>query len=614
MKYGFVKAAAVTPNIKVNAPKANARAIIDKIKKLADNGAEIVVFPELCVTGYTAADLFFTQKLLADAVEAVKTIAAATPSGMIAFVGAPIALDGRLYNCAVGISGGRVLGIVPKTELPEYGEFYEKRYFTPAFDGVRHCPDLDAPIGDIIFACDNYSKLKITAEICEDMWADVSPSVEACRAGATVVVNLSASDETVGKAEYRRLLVAGASGRQRAAYIYADAGNGESSTDMVFSGHNIIAENGGVLCESKPFGAGLAIIEIDLDRIDCDRRKTGVKTSSKRYETVGFLLNEKPTIMLTRKTEKYPFVPSGDASERAELILSMQSRALKSRMDAINCKTAVIGVSGGLDSSLALLVINRAVEAENVLPVTMPAFGTSDRTRNNAQKLCAALGFDMRTVDVKNTVNSHLSDISHSAKDVVYENAQARVRTLTLFDLANKENGLVVGTGDLSELALGWATYNGDHMSSYGVNAGVPKTLVKYLVRYEAERLGGKAKEALTDILETEISPELLPPENGKIAQKTEDILGKYDLLDFIIYYHVRYGFTREKIEFLLKTAFAEVKPEEIKKALDTFYKRFFAAQFKRSCLPDGVKIGSVSFSPRADFRMPSDASYDKYK
>lgn len=608
MKYGFVKVAAVTPKIKINAPLANADSIIKHIEKLAAQGVEIAVFPELCVTGYTCADLFFTNKLLSGAVDAVKKIASSVPSGIIVFVGAPLKLDGRLYNCAVGMADGKVLGIVPKTELPEYGEFYEKRYFTPAFDGAVDFPELNAPMGNIIFACENCAELKIAAEICEDMWADVPPSVAACRAGATVVVNLSASDETVGKAEYRRLLVSSASGRQHCAYIYADAGEGESTTDAVYSGHNMISENGAVLCESEPFGEGLAVSEIDVERLDFERRKTGLKPTDKKFSTVGFSLTDREP-KLTRAVEKYPFVPSGDISDRAELILTMQARALKSRMEAIRCKTAVIGVSGGLDSSLALLVINRAVDKKNVLPVTMPAFGTTDKTKNNAKSLCDALGFKMRTVDIKSTVEKHLSDIDHDKKDVTFENAQARVRTMTLFDLANKENGLVVGTGDLSELALGWATYNGDHMSSYGVNGGVPKTLVKYLVKYEADRLGGKVGEALYDVLGTDISPELLPPEDGKIAQKTEDILGKYDLLDFIIYYHVRYGFTREKIEFLLSKAFSEVKPAEIKKAVDTFYKRFFAAQFKRSCLPDGVKIGSVSFSPRSDFRMPSDIS-----
>ncbi len=608
MKFDFVKVAAATPTIKVGDVCGNARAIKKLAEQLHTRGVEVAVFPELCVTGYTAADLFFTRKLLDDTVVALNALAEELPRGMLTVVGAPIAFRGRLYNCAVGIGDGAVLGLVPKTELPDYCEFYEKRYFTPAFDGVEYVDELGgAPMGNVLFECANDDLLTVGCEICEDMWADVSPSVELARAGATVIANLSASDEVIGKADYRRLLVCGASGRLHSAYIYADAGEGESTTDVVFSGHNIIAENGAVLAESMPFGNGCAVTDIDLGRLDAERRRVGLKPTSRRYVRVNFKIGES-NAELDRKIEKFPFVPSGDETEkRAELILTMQSRALASRMRSARAKTAVIGVSGGLDSALALLVCNRAADKKNILPVTMPAFGTTDKTRGNAQNLCDALGLKLTAIDIKRTTDSHLRDIKHDTTDVTYENAQARVRTLTLFDLANKTGGLVVGTGDLSELALGWATYNGDHMSSYGVNAGVPKTLVKYLVEYEAERLGGKAKKALFDILGTDISPELLPPENGVIAQKTEDILGKYDLLDFIMYYYVRYGFTREKIEFLITRAFSDVPRAEIDKALDVFYKRFFAAQFKRSCLPDGVKIGSVSFSPRSDFRLPSD-------
>ncbi len=608
MKYGMVRAAAVTPTIKVGNPQNNAREISARIAELVKQGAEIIVFPELCVTGYTAADLFFSRSLLDGAIQAVKTVAAATPQNAIAFIGAPVEHEGRLYNCAVAVSGGAVIGVVPKTELPDYGEFYEPRYFAPAFDGVATCEALSAPMGNILFKCVGHRSLVIACEICEDMWSDMPPSVEACRAGATVVVNLSASDEVVGKAEYRKLLVAGASGRQRCAYVYSDAGRGESSTDTVYSGHNIIAENGAVIAESEPFADGLAVTEIDVERVDADRRKAGVKPSAKTFSTVTFSLGDGAAQQPHRIPEKYPFVPVGDDGKRAELILTMQARGLATRFAATGAKTAVIGVSGGLDSALALAVSVRAVGKNKVTAVTMPCFGTTAKTKSNAEKLCDAMGVKLITVDVKNTVDSHLKDIKHTDKDVTYENAQARTRTMTLFDIANAEGGLVVGTGDLSELALGWATYNGDHMSSYGVNAGVPKTLVKYLIRYEAERLGGQVQAALYDILNTEISPELLPPENGKIAQKTEDILGKYDLHDFIIYHYCRFGFTREKISYLLGLAFPEVDKSQREKTMDVFYKRFFAAQFKRSCLPDGVKIGSVSFSPRSDFRMPSDA------
>ena len=611
MKHGIVKVAAVTPTIKVNDPEHNAGVIIDALKKLSGDGAEIVVFPELCLSGYTAMDMLFTRELLDGCVAAIKRIALQSPKNMLAFFGAPIAHNGRLYNCAVAVSDGKLLGLVPKTELPDYAEFYEKRYFTPAFDGVQTVDALNAPMGKLIFKCVSHAGLVVGCEICEDMWVDVPPSVELCRAGATVIANLSASDEIVGKAEYRRQLVCGTSGKQHCGYVYADAGLGESTTDVVFSGHNIIAENGGIVTESAPFGAGLALGEIDIEKLDVERRKVGVKPATTEFHAVEFSLAD--GITLSKKPPRYPFVPAeSETAQRAELILTMQARALKSRFDAIHAKTAVRGVSGGLDSALALIVCNRALEAKQILPVTMPCFGTTDKTLTNAKNLCAALGLKLQTIDIKDTVNSHLNDIAHKDKDVTYENAQARTRTMTLFDLANKTGGLVVGTGDLSELALGWATYNGDHMSSYGVNAGVPKTLVKYLVRYEGKRLQGKAMTALYDILNTEISPELLPPEDGKIAQKTEDILGKYDLLDFITYYYCRYGFSREKIAFLLGEAFDAIDKKERDRALDTFYKRFFASQFKRSCLPDGVKIGSVSFSPRSDFRMPSDLGSKK--
>lgn len=608
MKYGIVKVAAVTPTIKVNAPEHNGKQIAGLIKSLAADGAEILVFPELCITGYTAADLFFTRELLDGAARAVLSVAAATPENVIAFVGAPIEQDGRLYNCAIAVSGGKVLGIVPKTELPDYGEFYEKRYFTEAFDGTAVNARLNAPMGNVLYECSTDSRLVVGCEICEDMWSDMPPSIRACRAGATVIANLSASDEVVGKADYRRLLVAGASGRSRAAYVYADAGAGESSTDAVFSGHNIIAENGTIIAECEPFGSGVAVAYIDVEKLDYDRRKTGLRRTDKQFVRVKFALSDKTEPKIS--PDKYPFVPKGEESaRRAELILNMQARGLMTRVAATSARSLVVGVSGGLDSTLALLVCCRATDSKNIKAVTMPCFGTTDKTLNNAKKLCAALGVELSAVDIKNTVNSHLKDIAHTAKDVVFENAQARTRTMTLFDIANKTGGLVVGTGDMSELALGWATYNGDHMSSYGLNAGVPKTLVKYLVRYEGKRLGGDVNEAVEDILNTEISPELLPPEKGEIVQKTEDILGKYDLHDFIMYYYCRYGFTREKIAFLMRSAFPDTDKAELAKAEDVFFKRFFASQFKRSCLPDGVKIGSVSFSPRSDWRMPSDAA-----
>ena len=610
MQYGMVRVGAYTPEIKVGNPDYNSKAIIKLIKRAAEAGVEIAVFPELCVCGYTCADLFFTRELLINTEKAVKAIAAAVPAYMVVVVGAPVIHCGNLYNCAIVMSEGEILGIVPKTELPDYGEFYEKRYFSPAPDEhIMSDSYGGAFFGNLLFRCMNYPDLVLGCEICEDMWADIPPSVHMCRAGATVIANLSASDEVVGKAEYRELLVKSTSGKQHCAYIYADAGAGESSTDVVFSGHNIIAENGCILDDSDPFDGDNAMTDIDIERLMYERRKMGVKPTDKHYFHIGFKLDEKMHgERICRQVPRYPFVPTDEFNYRAELIIAMQTAGLKKRFAATKADALVLGVSGGLDSALALLVCNNAVAKDKITTVTMPCFGTTARTKGNAEKLCAALGIKIKVIDIKGTVNSHLADIKHDKTDVVYENAQARVRTMTLFDIANKVNGLVVGTGDMSELALGWCTYNGDHMASYGVNAGVPKTLVKHLIAYEAERLGGEAKAVLEDILNTDISPELLPADNdGKIAQKTEDILGKYDLLDFIMYYYCRYGFTREKIEFLLKTAFYDVADEQIQKALDTFFKRFFASQFKRSCMPDGVKIGSVSFSPRSDFRLPSD-------
>lgn len=608
MKYGMVRVGAYTPVIKVGNPDHNRKAIESMLKSVVGSGVEIAVFPELCVTGYTCADLFFTRELMKKTVQAVKAIASAVPEKTVVIIGAPVAQNGRLYNCAVVMSDGKILGIVPKTELPDYGEFYEKRYFTPAFDGVITSEDYGVPMGNVLFKCKNYPDLIVGCEICEDMWSDIPPSVYACRAGATVIANLSASDEVVGKAEYRELLVKSLSGRMHCAYIYADAGEGESSTDVVFSGHNMVAENGGILDDSDPFDGGNAMSDIDIERLIYDRRKMGVKHTDKKYTVVDFELDDKMRgENICREILRYPFVPNDEFEYRAELILAMQIAGLKKRVTATKADALVVGVSGGLDSALALLICNRTVAKSKVKAVTMPCFGTTERTKGNAEKLCAALGINITTIDIKDTVNRHLKDIAHDKTDVVYENAQARVRTMTLFDIANKTNGLVVGTGDLSELALGWCTYNGDHMSSYCVNSGVPKTLVKHLIAYEADRLGGEAKAVLHDIMNTDISPELLPADNGKIVQKTEDILGKYDLLDFIMYYYCRYGFTRKKIEFLLKSAFYDVDNAQIQKALDTFFNRFFMSQFKRSCMPDGVKIGSVSLSPRSDFRLPSD-------
>lgn len=636
--YGFVKVCAATPEIKVADVEFNTKQIIKAIKESAEKGSRLTVFPELCVCGYTCGDLF-NQPLLINACEkAIAEICEATRDlKTLLFVGAPVQLGNKLYNCAVAISKGEILGIVPKTYLPNYGEFYEKRHFVPAPKSstwLDYAGRQDVEFGaKIIFKEKNCRAFTVAAEICEDLWAPQSPSISHAKEGANIIINLSCSDETVGKAEYRKNLVKVQSGKLISGYVYCDAGDGESTTDMVFAGHNIICENGTVLAESKLFENGLLYSEIDVEYIASERKRM----ASGYYENCAdggaeFLADSDYKCVyfetfegdgeLTRGISKTPFVPA-DASklkERTELILSIQSKGLEKRLKHINSKTAVLGISGGLDSALALLVTVRAFKSlgkpvSDIIAVTMPGFGTTSRTKNNSVKLVNALGATLKTVPISKTVTSHFKDIDHDPenRNVTYENAQARMRTLTLMDIANETGGIVIGTGDLSELALGWATYNGDHMSMYGVNCSVPKTLVKHLVAFEAERLGGVAEKVLKDILNTEISPELLPPaENGNIAQKTEDLVGPYILHDFFLYYAIRYGFAPEKVLYLAEKTFEGTfdKPT-IKKWLKNFYKRFFAQQFKRSCLPDGVKVGSVSLSPRGDWRMPSDAVVD---
>ncbi len=624
MKYGFVKAAAATPKIRVADVHYNGGNIIQLIERAEKAGAELLVFPELCVCGYTCGDLFGQNVLLDGCLAALSDIAAATKGkSMLVFVGVPVRLSGVLYNCAAAVSGGKVLAFIPKRHLPNYAEFYEKRNFQP-YKGENTRVELNGeqiPFGNkILFRESNHPDFTVAAELCEDLWVPAPPSVSHALAGANIIVNLSASDETAGKAEYRRLLVRAQSAKTVSGYVYADAGEGESTTDMVFAGHDMICENGEILAESEPFGEGLAVSEIDVEKLAFERRRINTyyeNSDASGYEIIPFSAC-KGTEALTRKIARLPFVPQGEDAlgRRAELILSMQSEGLKKRLSHTNAKSAVLGISGGLDSALALLVTVRAFKAlgkdlRDIVAVTMPCFGTTDKTLNNSLKLMRELGVTSRTVNIADSVRRHFKDIGHDekVKNAAYENAQARTRTLVLMDIANDENGLVVGTGDLSELALGWATYNGDHMSMYGVNASVPKTLVKYLIRHEAARLGGEAEKVLTDILNTEISPELLPPENGKIAQKTEELVGPYELHDFYLYYAVRWGFSPKKVYFLAKKAFAGAYGDEtLKKWLVSFYKRFFSQQFKRSCLPDGVKIGSVALSPRGDWRMPSDA------
>lgn len=626
MKYGFVKVCAATPEIRVADVKYNTKNIIKAIKESAENGSQLTVFPELCVCGYTCGDLFNQPALLVACENALEEIAKATEGiKTLVFVGAPIRLGGNLYNCAVAIHDGKILGAVPKTYLPNYGEFYEKRHFSTPFDGddsawgyVEICGQSVEFSTDITFVSRENLDFTVACEICEDLWAPESPSVRHATRGANIIVNLSASNETVGKAEYRRNLVKMQSAKLIAGYIYSDAGNGESTTDLVFAGHNIISENGVVLAESKLFDNGLLYGEIDVQYLETERRRTASvfqrNADDKEYWCYFETDNSGEP---TRKYPQFPFVPESGLSERSELILTIQSKGLEKRFAHTGSKTALLGISGGLDSALALLVIVRAFKSlgkdlKDIIAVTMPGFGTTKRTKSNAQKLCEALGVTFKTIPVGKTVEKHFKDIEHDPdnRNVTYENAQARMRTMVLMDLANDLNGMVIGTGDLSELALGWATFNGDHMCMYGVNAGVPKTLVKHLIAYEAEKLGGEIKKVLTSILNTDISPELLPPDrNGEIAQKTEDIVGPYELHDFFIYYFMRYGFPPDKLFYIACRTFeGKYDAETIKKWLKSFIKRYFMHQFKRSCMPDGVKVGSVSLSPRGDLRMPSDA------
>ena len=626
MKYGFVKVAAATPHIRVADTQFNTQQIVEQIALAGKEGAELVVFPELCVCGYTCGDLFGQDVLLNGCVAALKTIAQSTKdSNILVFVGVPYKTDGVLYNCAAVVNGGKVLALIPKRHLPNYAEFYEKRNFQP-YKGENRTVVFDGeeiPFGNkIVLRSEKDADFTVAAELCEDLWVPAPPSVSHALMGANIIVNLSASDETAGKAEYRRLIVGTQSGKTVSGYVYADAGEGESTTDMVFSGHNMICENGTLLAECKPFeDKGILYAEIDVHKLAFERRRinTFYDTSSlSGYAFVPFRA-EGNWEKLTRIPARLPFVPQGEQAlgERAELILSIQAAGLKKRLEHTCAQSAVLGISGGLDSALALLVTVRAFDAlkkerKDILAVTMPCFGTTKKTKDNALRLMHELGVTCRTVPIGDAVLQHFKDIGHDEKvrNAAYENAQARMRTMVLMDLANDHNGLVIGTGDLSELALGWATYNGDHMSMYAVNGSVPKTLVKFLIGYEAKRLGGEAGSALTDIINTEISPELLPPENGKIAQKTEELVGPYELHDYYLYYAVRWGFSPAKVFYLAKQTFAGVYEESVlKKWLVNFYKRFFSQQFKRSCLPDGAKVGSVSLSPRGDWRMPSDAS-----
>lgn len=626
MRDGFIKIAAVSPEMRVADCAYNAEKITEAISRAAAEGVRLLVLPELCLTGYTCGDLFFQQALAEGAEAALARILRDTEKlSVAALVGLPAAHEGKLYNCAAVICEGRLLGVVPKKNLPNYGEFYEKRWFRPApaeNTRLRLCGG-DVPFGTkLLFQCAAMKDFRFAAEICEDLWVPEPPSVRHTLAGALIIANLSASDETIGKAEYRRTLVLSQSARLVCAYVYADAGWGESTTDMVFGGHNLIAENGRLLAECAPFTTGSCAAVADLQLLAQERKRltTYAPDGAPDYETVTFDMETSETALAEREPTRLPFVPEDGAErgKRAEAILTMQAHGLKKRLAHSRSRRAVIGVSGGLDSCLALLVAVRAMDIacrprKDVLAVTMPCFGTTARTRGNAELLCESLGVEFRCVDITETVKRHFRDIGHPEDDygVTFENAQARERTQVLMDLANKEGGLVVGTGDLSELALGWATYSGDQMSMYGVNASVPKTLVRHIVRHAADSTKNEPlRRALTDILDTPVSPELLPADGGKISQRTEDLVGPYELHDFFLYYAVRCGFAPRKVRRLANAAFAGAyDAETINKWLKNFYRRFFAQQFKRSCMPDGPKIGSVTLSPRGDWRMPSDAA-----
>ena len=624
MKNGFVKVAAATPDIRVADVEFNTQNIINVMEEAQKNGAKILVFPELCVTGYTCSDLFDHSVLLKASRKALLEIAENTSDkDMLVFVGAPLEVNGKLYNVAAAMNQGEILGFTTKTFLPNYGEFYEMRQFTPGPQTVREITfeGKKIPFGpQILFQAKGMEELVVAAEICEDVWSPIPPSIQAALEGATVIVNCSASDETIGKDTYRRALISGQSARLISGYIYANAGEGESTTDLVFGGHNIIAENGTVLKESSRYVNEIIYSEIDLQRITGERRKntTFQPLDEETLVRVPFTVEETKTF-LTRTFPKKPFVPSDEQTraQRCEEILTIQAMGLKKRLAHTNARTAVVGISGGLDSTLALLVTARAFDMlgrdkKDIIAVTMPCFGTTDRTYQNACEMSKKVGATLIEVPIADAVNIHFRDIGHDPEDhsVTYENCQARERTQVLMDIANKTWGMVIGTGDLSELALGWATYNGDHMSMYGVNASVPKTLVRHLVKYAADDTKDEAlKNVLYDVLDTPVSPELLPPKDGDIAQKTEDLVGPYELHDFFLYFMLRFGYEPSKIFRIACMTFdGEYDKETIFKWLETFCRRFFSQQFKRSCLPDGPKVGTVALSPRGDWRMPSDA------
>lgn len=624
MKDGFIKVAAATPKVKVADPEYNTKEIIKIIKQASGEKASLLVFSELTVSGYTCGDLFLQEPLLEESKKGLLEIKRETKGlDMVVIVGCPLVVEHKLYNCGVFLFNGSILGIVPKIHLPNYGEFYEARHFAK---GTREVKDIlldgeRVPFGaNILLECENIPELTIAMEICEDLWVPLPPSTYHALAGATLICNPSASVETTTKEVYRSSLVSNQSARLLSGYVYANAGEGESTTDVVYSGHHLICENGTVLAEAKRFVNQVIYADMDVKRLEAERRKmtTFFEEETEEYRRVPFILPVREN-QISRTFPKNPFVPSNreEREKRCDEILSIQSMGLKKRLEHTNCRHAVVGISGGLDSTLAVLVTVRAfdmleIPRENIICVTMPCFGTTDRTYQNAVSLIHELGATLKEVNIEKAVRQHFQDIEHEedVHDVTYENSQARERTQILMDIANKYNGMVIGTGDMSELALGWATYNGDHMSMYAVNCSVPKTLVRYLVLYYAETVENKElSKVLMDVLDTPVSPELLPPVDGVISQKTEDLVGPYELHDFFLYYMLRFGFPKTKLYRMAKLTFAgDYDDETIQKWLDKFYWRFFSQQFKRSCLPDGPKVGSVAVSPRGDLRMPSDA------
>ncbi|MDR1392259.1 MAG: NAD(+) synthase [Clostridiales bacterium] len=621
----YIKVACASPEIKVGDCMYNAEKILENIKTSANNKISILCLPELCITGYTCGDLFLNKTLLNSAWKALNfLIEHSKEKEIITICGLPFEIFGKTFNAAGVFSKGKLLGIVPKTNIPNYGEFYEKRYFSPAFEKNEYLNinNKKIPFGTkIIFHVNETNNCKFAIEICEDLWIPDSPSIMHSKIGANIIINLSASNEVIGKSEHRRTQVKSQSLRLVCAYVYNSAGIGESTTDMVFLGHNIISENGHIINESKFPKDSFISSEIDLSAINFERRRINTfkfdPNIKKDYDTILCNLNQ-TLITLSRKIDPHPFIPSNSEKmiERCEEILNMLALSLEKRLKYLSCETVVVGVSGGLDSTLALLIIIKTFESlklnlNGIKAITMPCFGTTKNTKNNILKLCKILGVSCLEIDITEEVKIQLKNINQSIENhsTVFENAQARIRTLTLMNIANKENGIVVGTGDLSEISLGWSTYNGDHMSMYNINSGVPKTLIRHLVMHISKEKQN-ISDVLSDICKTPISPELLPPESEKITQNTEEIIGPYELHDFFLYHILRWGRTPSEIFYLATHSFKDVYSEElVLKWLRVFYKRFFANQFKRNAMPDGPKIGTIALSPRGDFRMPSDAA-----